>query len=207
MNIDLDFESSDNLPDSLPTGMSYEYYKGLKNRELWLDTDVDLDEGTLLIVKQIVRWNREDKNIPVNKRKPILIYCFSFGGDLDLCNAIIDCIRASKTPVYGVNVGRCMSAAAYIYIACHKRFSFKHSYFLFHQGSGVLGGTASEMKSQFENYEKQVSELSELMRTYTKYSDEEIDKNIKTEWYVKTDEALNNGVCDKTVKDLDELIF
>ena len=205
--MDIDFEIGTQIPDALPSGLSFEYYHGLKNRELWLDTDVELEEGVLAISRQIIRWNREDKDLPVSKRRPIVLYCFSYGGDLDVCNSIIDLIKTSKTPVFGVNVGRCMSAAAYIFICCHKRFAFPHSYFLFHQGSGVVGGTASEMKSQMDNYQRQVNELTTLMSENTKYSAEEIKKSITTEWYVNSNEAIANGVCDKVVTSLDELIF
>lgn len=200
------FDINLEIPGSVPSGSTYEYYMGLLSREIWLDTNVDVDEGTLLVIKQILRWNKEDKDIPQNKRKPIILYCFSFGGDLDVCNSIIDVIRLSKTPVYTVNVGRCMSAAAYIFITGHKRFILPHSYFLFHQGSNTVGGTASEMKAQMDNYNKQVEDLSELMKLYTKYDDEKIKTNITSEWYVRANEALENGVCDKLIKSLDEII-
>ena len=39
------------MPESVPTGSTYEYYIGLLDRQIWLDTNVDLDEGTLSIVK------------------------------------------------------------------------------------------------------------------------------------------------------------
>ena len=205
--MDLDEFLDLDIPENIPSGSVFEYYKGLQNRELWLDTLVDLDEGTLLIVKQILRWNREDKGKEVSERKPIILYCFSFGGDLDLCNSIIDAISCSTTPIFTVNVGRCMSAAAYIYIAGHKRFMFPKSYFLFHQGSGSVSGSFSEVDSQMEDYKKKVSALTELMKKYTNYQEKEISKNIKKEWYVSVDEAVKNGVCDKVVENLDELIF
>lgn len=197
----------DDIPKELPAGTFYEYYRGLSNRELWLDSNVDIDEGVLLLVKQIIRWNREDKDKEVSERKPIILYCFSLGGDIDLCNSIIDTISCSKTPVYTVNVGRCMSAAAYIYISGHKRFMFPKSYFLFHQGSGSVSGSYSEVDSQMEDYKKKVAALTELMKKYTKYQEKEISKNIKKEWYVSSDEAIKNGVCDKIIESLDELIF
>lgn len=195
------------IPQELPTGNSYEYFLGLKNREIWIDTNIEVDEGITSVIKQIIRWNREDLGKSVKIRKPIIIYCFSFGGELDLCNAIIDTIRASKTPVYCVNAGRCMSAAAYIYISGHKRFTFKHSNFLFHQGSGSLDGNYAEISSQMEDYKKKVENLTDLMRKYTKYSEEEINKNITTEWYVSSEEALNNGVCDKIIDNIEEILF
>lgn len=201
-----DFFNADENKD-LPSGIAFEYYQGLKNREIWLDTDVDVDLGTLTLIKQILRWNREDFGLPVEKRQPIFLYCFSFGGDLDVCNSIIDVMECSTTPIYTVNVGRCMSAAAYIYIAGHKRYSFEKSYFLFHQGSGSLTGNYSEVDSQMEDYKKKVSALTELMKLYTNYTEQEIKKNIKKEWYVSSKDALENGVCDVIIKNLDELIY
>lgn len=195
------------FPKELPSGSFYEYYKGLQNRELWLDSGVTLEEGVLLLIKQIVRWNREDRGKEVSERTPIILYCFSLGGDLDLCNSIIDVITCSKTPVYTVNAGRCMSAAAYIFISGHKRFMFPKSYFLFHQGSGSVSGSYSEVDSQMEDYKKKVAALTELMKKYTKYQEKEISKNIKKEWYVSAEEAIKNGVCDKIIESLDELIF
>ena len=62
------------------------------------------------------------------------------------------------------------------------------------------------MKAQMDNYNKQVEDLSELMRLYTKYDDEKIKTNITSEWYVRADEALENGVCDKLVTSLDEIL-
>jgi len=206
----IDFDINDfldiDVPKDLPSGASYEYYSGLKNREIWLDTDVDVEAGTLIFIKQIIRWNREDLGKPIEERKPIFLYCFSFGGDLDICNSIIDTIECSNTPVYTVNVGRCMSAAAYIYLAGKKRYAFSKSYFLFHQGSGSLTGNYSEVDSQMEDYKKKVSALTGLMKKYTSYTEKEIQKNIKKEWYVSSQEALGNGVCDKIVENLDELL-
>jgi ATP-dependent Clp protease protease subunit len=100
-----------------------------------------------------------------------------------------------------------MSAAAYIYIAGHKRFMFDKSYFLFHQGSGSVSGSYSEVDSQMEDYKKKIAALTELMKKYTKYQEKEIAKNIKKEWYVSSKEAVENGVCDKMIESLDELIF
>ena len=112
----------------------------------------------------------------------------------------------SKTPVYGVNIGRCCSAAAYIYLSCHKRYMLPHSYFIFHQGSGQFGGTYAEIISQIEDYQGQVNELSNFMKERTLYTEEEIAENIVTEWYVRKDEALEKGVCHEVVSDISALL-
>lgn len=195
------------IPDELPAGMQYEYYQGLKNRELWLDTDVSVDEGTLTLIKQILRWNREDKGKPVEERQPIVLYCFSFGGEIDTCYSLVDVINCSTTPVYTVNVGRCMSAASIVYISGKKRFAFERSSFLFHQGSGTVSGNYDEVDSQMEDYKKKVAALSDIIKKYTKYTDSEIKKNIKKEWYISSEDAIKHGVCDKIITNLDEVIY
>lgn len=207
MSLIEDIFGVETIPNELPSGAAYEYYNDLNNRVLWLDSDVSEEEGTLLLIKQIIRWNREDIGKPEEERRPIIFYCFSFGGDIDICNSIIDVIKASKTPVYTVNAGRSMSAAAYIYITGKKRFCFEHSYFLFHQGQGSLSGNYDEVDSQMEDYKKKVSGLSEHIKKYTNYTESEIKKNIKKEWYVSAKEALEHGVCDKIIESLDELIY
>ena len=130
----------------LPSPELLSYYKNLEERIVWLDDEVT--EFTLDIAKKIIDWNREDKGKKVEKRKPIKIFFFSPGGALDVNNTLIDVISLSETPIWGINMGRCCSAAAYIYLSCHKRFMLPKSYFLYHQGSGAFSGTYGEVCAQ-----------------------------------------------------------
>lgn len=189
-----------NLPDpELKT-----YYENLEDRKLWIDQEIS--EYSLEYIRNILNWNKEDKGIPIAERKPIQLFFFSPGGDLDVNYSLIDVISMSVTPIIGVNMGRCCSAAAYIYLSCHHRYMLPHSYFVFHQGSGQLSGTYNEIYSQMEDYQQQVSELSNLMKSCTKYTKEEIENSICTEWYVRADEALEKGVCEKIIKNIEDVM-
>ena len=188
---------------TLPAPELLDYYRGIENREIWIDDDVT--EYTLDIVHKILDWNREDKDLEPNMRKPIKIFFFSNGGDLDVNNTIIDTIKLSLTPVWGINMGRCMSAAAFIFLSCHRRLMLSKSYFLFHQGSGAFSGTFAEVCAQMEDYETKVTQLTQFMMEHTKYDEEELAQKIVGEWYVYKDEAIREGVCDKVVDSLDEL--
>ena len=188
---------------ALPSPELLDYYGGLERREIWIDDDVT--EYTLDIARKIMDWNREDKDIEPAERKPIKIFFFSNGGDLDVNNTIIDTIKLSLTPVWGINMGRCMSAAAFIYLSCHERLMLSRSYFLFHQGSGAFNGTFAEVCAQMEDYQTQIEELTNFMLEHTKYSEEELTSKIVGEWFVRKDEALANGVCDRVINSLDEL--
>lgn len=188
----------------LPDPNLLSYYKDLERRHIWLEEEIN--EDTLEIIRKIIEWNREDLNKEIADRVPIKLFFFSPGGDIDVNYALIDTIRMSKVPVYGVNIGRCCSAAAYIYLSCHKRYVLPHSYFIFHQGSGRFEGSYAEIASQIEDYQSQVAELAVFMKDRTLYTEEEITDNIVTEWYVRKDEALEKGICHEIVTDISVLL-
>lgn len=184
----------------LPTPELLTFYKDKERRCLWIDDEIN--NLSLEICRLIIQWNREDENQPISNRTPIKLFFFSPGGDLDVNYTIIDTIKMSKTPVYGINMGSCCSAAAYIYLACHKRFMLPHSYFLFHQGSSQMSGTYGEIVAAMEAYQSQVNELSSFMKERTNYTLDEITDNIVGEWYVRKDEAIEKGVCHQIVDDI-----
>ena len=191
---------------NLPNPELLTYYSDLEKRIIWLEEEVT--ENTLEFVRKLIEWNREDEmnGLEPKDRKPIKIFFFSPGGDLDVNYALIDTIRLSKTPVYGINIGRCCSAAAYIYLSCHHRYMMDHSYFVFHQGSSQLSGSYNEVVAIMNDYQGQVAELSNLMKERTLYTEEEIMDNIVTEWYVRKEEALEKGVCHEIINDISVLL-
>lgn len=188
---------------ALPDPQLANYYNSLEDRSFWIDSEVD--SFLLEVIKYITYWNKQDRKTPIKKRKPIKLFFFSPGGELDVNYAVIDAIKASKTPIYGINVGSCCSAAAYIYLACHKRFMFPHAYFIYHQGSGQLAGTYEQICAQLDDYQKQVEELANYMVENTNYSAEEVCEKIVGEWYIRKEEAIQKGVAHKVIESLEEL--
>lgn len=197
------------IPDTLenvklPSPELVTFYRDYGNRVLWIDDEIN--DYSLEFVRDILNWNREDKDIPPEQRIPIKIFFFSPGGDLDVNNALIDTIKLSRTPVWGINTGRCASAAAFIYLSCHVRMMYSRSYFLFHQGSGQITGSYQDVCSQVVDYQEAIEELMSFMLQHTNYSKEEIEEKIVGEWYVRKEEALAKGVCDKLVTSIDEIL-
>ena len=188
----------------LPDDSLLNFYEGLEERVFWINDEINI--YSLNLIHYIIKWNREDKDLPIEQRKPIKLFFFSPGGDIDTNYAIIDTIKLSKTPIIGVNIGQCASAAAFIFLSCHQRYMLSHSYFLFHQGSGQLTGSFGEICAQMEDYQAQVEELANFMATHTKYTVEEIAQKIIGEWYIRKDEAIEKGVCQKVIDNIDELI-
>lgn len=188
----------------LPDDSLLNFYEGLEHRVFWINDEINV--YSLNLIHYIMKWNKEDLGIPVEKRKPIKLLFFSPGGDIDANYAIIDTIKLSKTPIVGINIGQCASAAAFIFLSCHQRYMLSHSYFLFHQGSGQLSGTFAEIYAQMEDYQAQVEELASFMAKHTLYTEEEIAEKIVNEWYIRKDEAIEKGVCQKVIDNIDELV-
>lgn len=189
----------------LPSPELLTYYRNLDNRVLWLQGEVD--EYWIEYVKQIIEWNREDKGLPVEQRKPICFMIFSYGGSLDVNNTVVDAIKMSTTPIYGINCGQCCSAACYIYLACHKRLTFPNATFLIHQGSTEgISGSFAEVMSYAAEYQRKIEELEAYVKANTEIPDDILEERITTEWYISAAEALTYKMTDRIIESLDEVI-
>lgn len=186
----------------LPDPSLVQYYHDLKNRTIWIDGEID--GLTLDVVSKIIRWNQEDKNISIRNRKPIKILFNSVGGNLDVEEILVSVIKLSKTPVYGIALGMVASAASLIFLSCHKRFALKNSYFIFHRGSCQnLGGNYNEIQAAMEDYKIQVEKMEKFYIENTGYTEEEVKKNIATDWYIRGEECLEKGIINEWVEDID----
>ena len=190
----------------LPSPELLTYYKNLEHRVIWLDSNVD--DMWLEYEKQIIEWNREDKNIAVKDRKPIKLMFFSYGGQIDINYSFIDLIQQSKTPVWGINMGQACSAACFIFIACHKRLTMPRSSFLIHQGGvdGGFSGTAEQVMCAMAEYQRQIEELGQYLLEYTNITNEILDEKFDSEWYLTATDAIELGVADKIITDIDEIL-
>ena len=178
------------------------FYSDLENRIYWLNDEIN--NYTFDLVQYIVRWNREDKNIPVEERKPIRIIVDCPGGHLSVSETLSNIIKMSKTPVYGIALGYVASGATVIYLSCHKKFALPNSVFVLHKGScSGVSGTYDEIVAFARDYEKQMEMLIDFYIDNTKYTEAEIEENIQTDWYIRTEEALEKGIVDELITNID----
>jgi ATP-dependent Clp protease protease subunit len=186
----------------LPAPELLNFYKSLEDRVYWLSDEIN--NYTFDLVQYIIRWNREDKDIPVKQRKPIRIIIDCPGGHLSVSETVSNIIKMSKTPVYGIALGYVASGATVIYLSCHKKFALPNSVFVLHKGScSGVSGTYDEIVAFAKDYEKQMETLIDFYITNTKYTEEEIEENIQTDWYIRTGEALEKGIVDGLVTDIE----
>ena len=178
------------------------FYSDLENRTYWLNDEIN--NYTFDLVQYIIRWNREDKDIPADQRKPIRIIIDCPGGQLSVSETVSSIIKMSKTPIYGIALGCVASGASVIYLSCHKKFALPNSVFVLHKGScSGVSGTYDEIVAFARDYEKQIETLIDFYIANTKYTEEEIEENIQTDWYIRTEEALQKGIVDELITDID----
>lgn len=190
----------------LPDPSLLQFYRNYENRIIWIDDEITT--MTLEYAKMIMQWNFDDKknNVPVEKRTPIKVVFFSPGGDLEVNNCLVDTISLSQTPVVGVNVGMAASSGCFIYLACHKRYTFPTAEFLLHKGAGQFKGGYNEVVAAIMNYQRQIEELGEFVLSRTNIPQKVFDENFATDWYLSAKEAIEYGVAEKVIESLDEII-
>jgi len=189
----------------LPDPSILTYYRNIENRVLWLDSDVD--DVWLQYERQIIEWNRDDCERPIEERMPIKLCFYSYGGDLDINESFIALIKLSKTPIIGINMGQACSAGCFIFMACHKRLALCGSRFLLHQGGAQnISGTYEQVVSSVMEYQRQIINLENYIKEHSTIPDEILEERIGTEWYMTAEEAVEFGICDKIVDNINEIL-
>ena len=184
------------------------YLQDLRLRKLFLNEDVT-QFSIAEIAKHIMQFNSEDKEIPVENRKPILLYITSNGGEVDSGFELIDIIRNSKTPVYTINLGYQYSMGFLIGLAGHKRFAMPTAKFLMHDGSNFLYGSGTKVQDQMKFQAKIEKRIKEYVLSRSNVTSEEYDSKLRVEWYLFADEAKEKGFVDYIIGidcDLDTIV-
>nr|DAH68978.1 MAG TPA: hypothetical protein [Caudoviricetes sp.] len=155
----------------------------LAQRKIILNDVVD-EDVVRNITLNIFQWNKEDKDIPIEKRKPIWLYLNSPGGDVTEGLNVIDVIKASQTPVYTVCFATCASMAFHIFIAGHKRYCFKNSILLIHDGEVSISNSSSKAKDTMKFIESLDERVKQHILENTKITSEFYESIYDTEYYL-----------------------
>lgn len=65
----------------LPSPEMMNFYVDEKDRIFFIDFEID--QSLIEIERKILQYNRIDKDTPVEQRKPIKLFIYSYGGELD----------------------------------------------------------------------------------------------------------------------------
>lgn len=187
----------------LPSPSLVNYYNFEADRRLFVDFEV----GSELVEYQklILKWNMEDKGKPVEERKPIWVYVFSPGGDLECMWAFIDTIMISKTPVYTVDIGYAASAASLIFLAGSKRIMLPRSKVLIHEGSASMSGDSTKVLDASDNYRKEIKRMREFILSRTSIPQSTLTRKHNNDWEIDAPSCLEYGICTEIAESLDDI--
>lgn len=161
----------------------------LEERHLYINGGID-ENVMENITYHILRYNRLDKDIPTEKRKPIILYLNSPGGNVTDGFGVIDSIIQSQTPVYTVNLAMCYSMGFLIFLAGEKRFGMPNSTYLCHDGSSFAYDSMSKLKDRMEFETGQMEQHTKnYILSRTKIDTKIYDEKYRTEWYMYPEEA------------------
>lgn len=193
------------IPDgSLPDPAMVNYYAFAHERKLFLEEDVGFP--IMEMIKMIMRWNNEDKDVPVEQRKPITIYIMSDGGYMCYMWAMLDAMLTSKTPIITVNLGLAASAASLIFLAGSTRYMMPTANVVIHEGSTELAGDANKVMDAIKNYDGELAKMKKFILSRSNIPPRVLNKKQKDDWYIDANTCLEYGVCHKVVESLDEIL-
>lgn len=200
-----DFEDISDLMDTaLPPPELVEFYRGLNNREIvWNDV---ISDCTISVPLYIIKWNREDRSIPIEERKPIKIWINSDGGDTNVTLFLANIIALSKTPIITIGMGRSYSSGGLLLMAGHKRLVFDSTSVLIHDGSSGAIGDTGKVIDNLEFTKEMEVRVRDFILKHTKIPADLLDKNYRRDWFLFSEDVIKYGIADKIITDIDEVI-
>ena len=169
--------------------------ENLENRILIFNDEVN-DMIIENYVMYILKWNREDRHIPVESRKKIWIILNSPGGDKLAGMMFLDIIKQSITPINCLVVSVAASMASYIPMVCNKSYAFNHSVVCLHDGEvGVVQTTRKANDTM--NFIKACDEkLDDIVLNNTRITEDYLNEIADREYYIFAKEAKELGIVD-----------
>ena len=90
-------------------------------------------------------------------------------------------------------------------MAGHKRFVFKNTKALLHDGYTDIGGSIGKFSDTASFIEKDESLTKKYVLSHTKITEEEYDKNYRRDWFMFSDGIIKYGIADSILTDISEV--
>ena len=177
-------------------------------RKLYLKENVD-EKSVMPLIEAIHRINDDDaeKEKEYNgwERKPIKLYIYTYGGVCYAGFALIDAIRASKTPVHTIVLGTAMSMGIFVFNAGHKRLIGEHATLMYHDVSistGMNGEMTEGLKIELDEALRLQKMGSDFLMEYSLIEESVLKDyiNRKADWYISAEEAIRLKIADAYYK-------
>ena len=193
--MDLKSVLASTTPDSFYEEVIQSYYE---DRTLFINQDIDecIIEDCIVF---ILNWNKEDKGLAKENRRPIKIYLNSNGGDSVVAMQLVDVIKMSITPVTIIGLSMVASAAFHIFIAGHDRVCFDNTIFLMHDGAVSISNSTSKAKDTMKFIEQLENRSKQHVLDKTTIDEGFYNSHYDIELFMYADEAKKFGIVDKII--------
>jgi ATP-dependent Clp protease, protease subunit len=170
------------------------YDRLLRERIIFLGQPVD-DTIANQICAQLLLLAAEDATRDVH------LYINSPGGSVTAGMAIYDTMQYVDCDVATYATGLAASMGQFLLCAGSpgKRHALPHSRILMHQPSAGVGGTASDIKIQAEQFKLTKKEMAELISQHTGQPVERIEADSDRDRWFTAQEALDYGFVDRVI--------
>lgn len=176
-----------NLGDSV-------YERLLRERIIFLGSEVN-DEIANKLCAQILLLSAEDPT------RDISLYINSPGGSVTAGMAIYDTMKYAPCDVATYAMGLAASMGQFLLTAGTKgkRYALPHARILMHQPSAGVGGTASDIAIQVQQFALTKKEMAELIAEHSGQTFEQITEDSDRDRWFTAEEARDYGLCDHVI--------
>jgi ATP-dependent Clp protease protease subunit len=176
------------------------YNRLLKERIIFLGQPAD-DAIANQLCAQLLLLAAEDPRTDIN------LYINSPGGSVTAGMAIYDTMQFIDCDVATTALGLAASMGQFLLSAGApgKRYALPHARVLMHQPSAGIGGTASDIAIQAEQYKLTKREMAELIAQQTGQSVEQIEKDSDRDRWFTARQALEYGFIDQVVARVEQM--
>ena len=180
--------------DNAASGRLDVFDRLLKNRVVFLGTDVNDDVANELIAQMLVLEAQDAE-------KPIWLYINSPGGSVTAGMAIYDTMQFVGPEVGTICMGLGASMAQFLLCAGTpgKRYALPHARIMMHQPLGGVHGDASTIAIQAEQMTYTKKQLQERIAEHTGQDVETIEADSDRDRWFTADEACEYGIIDQVI--------
>ena len=193
------------LPDlrSAGAGMTLNdsvYDRLLRERIIFLGQPVD-DPIANQISAQLLLLAAEDP------KRDIHLYINSPGGSVTAGMAIYDTMQLIEPDVATFAMGLAASMGQFLLSSgtAGKRYALPHARILMHQPSAGIGGTASDIAIQAEQYKLTKREMAELIAQQTGQTVEQVERDSDRDRWFTAAQAKEYGFVDEVIERVQEI--
>jgi ATP-dependent protease ClpP protease subunit len=202
--------SNINLQDTELSAI-HSYHVDVKNREIYLHSDLGPDEENGTDYKVAVFFEKNIRYLNLLSSEPILVHMHLPGGVWEDCLGMFDTIKHSRAKVTILAYAKVESASSILLQAASKRILMPNTHVLIHYGSLSIDNEHKAAMSSFQWSEKESQKMIDIFTERCLTSPLAVEKNWKkmiikkhimsqlankSDWILDANEAVYYGFAD-----------